>query len=208
MGSHAGVKYAWLGFSIMVWACASNDTSSGPSSNASNASNASSSAGTGAATSSSSSGVAGEGGQGQGGEAQGGSGGFPSILGDGVWLVGWSGGLDHFSWLRFSFLDQVSGSYDLIDAECGACVGFYMCEGSGNFTVDAATQQLSITLPPPCSEVSVLEFQSFMAPSGFFPNALLEAQLLHVTTMSPLMAAQFAATHCDPSFTSCADPFL
>jgi hypothetical protein len=155
----------------------------------------------GAVSSTSAGGTAGAGGQG-------GSGGFPSILGEGVWLIGWSGGLDHYSWLRFDFVDEVSGNYQVIDATCPSCTGLYMCQGTNTFNADPATGELHISLPLPCAAAHTLDFQSFSAPSGFFPNAVLEAQILDVGTASMLIGAQFPAAQCDSAFTTCANPFM
>src|SRR5258707_13623949 len=33
-----------------------------------------------------------------------GGGSFPAVLRQGIWPIGWSGGLDHYSWLKFNFL--------------------------------------------------------------------------------------------------------
>jgi hypothetical protein len=154
--------------------------------------------------SSSTSGGSGPGGQGGQG---GGAGDFPQTLGIGLWLVGWSGGLDHFSWMRFSFFDQLSGSFDMIDAECGSCTPLYPCEGSGSFTADPVTRQLTLSLPVDCSDTSMLEFGAFAAPSGFYPAAILEAPVTEVGTANQLVAAQFGEVHCDPTFTMCPSPF-
>jgi hypothetical protein len=221
---------SWIGIAIgfaAVVACSSTETTSGPGGpgstsgpGATGGGGATSTGGSGGAGGSmggaggagGSMGGAAPGGGGSGGSADGGgggTGGFPAILGDGVWLVGWSGGLDHFSWLRFTFQTPTSGVVDYLDAECPSCTGYFQCEGSGTFSADQLTPADDVTLVTPvaCPGMHTLDFQSFGSPSGLFPSALLEAQVQEVGSMNPLMGAQFDALHCNPGFTTCMSPF-
>jgi hypothetical protein len=147
-------------------------------------------------------GMGGEGGMG----GQGGAGTFPAILGDGIWLVGWSGGLDHYSWMKFTFLQPAAGTLEILDAECPSCTGFFDCEGMGAFTVDVQSPADDVTVAA-CNLVPTFDFQSFGPPPPFFPSAILEAQIVETQTMNPLVGLQFGPMACDPGFTQCINPF-
>jgi len=138
-------------------------------------------------------------------------------LGRGVWVIGWSGGLDHYSWLRFNFEAPEFGTFEVIDAECPSCDTYYGCEGSGYFWVAGNTAWLQF--PEECTAQtgrshSFLEFGPLLPPSGFFPSAIQEASVTETMwdedgnpNSSDLNTARFRASHCDPAFASCGSPF-
>ena len=124
-----------------------------------------------------------------------------------VWLIGWAGGLDHFSWLRFEFVSDNGGTYDLIDAQGFTLTPYYPCTGSGSFSADPQTDTLTLQLPSACNGSSVLRVEGFANPQGYPPHAILNANLTELMTMKPLSGHQHQASFCDAGFTSCGDPF-
>jgi hypothetical protein len=201
-----------LGLGIVVSGCSGDDTSptaqtsgststSGATSTGSTGSGGSGSGGSGGGA-----GVGGSGGNGgQGGGGGGGTAGFLEILGEGVWLIGWSGGLDHFSWVRYTFTNGTLGTIAVIVSECASCTPYYACDGQGSFSVDAATSEVVMQLPAACDAESILTFGSFSDPGGFPAGATLMAQITEQG--QSLVAYQFPSGFCDAGFTMCGPPF-
>ena len=47
---------------------------------------------------------------------------FPGVLYESIWLVGWSGDLDHYRWFRFSpNTAGTAGTWSSAPARCGTC---------------------------------------------------------------------------------------
>ncbi|MBK8258044.1 MAG: hypothetical protein IPK82_35930 [Polyangiaceae bacterium] len=132
---------------------------------------------------------------------------FPAELGEGVWLIGWFGGLDHFSWFKFAFAGPDVGTFDLLDPLGVTLTPFYPCQGKGLFTTDAAQGILHLTLPATCNlPVQHLTFEAFFPPGDFPPHATLAAQI--AANQGPLGGYQHAADFCNADFTACGDPFM
>jgi hypothetical protein len=163
--------------------------------------------GTSSATTTSATGTGGAGGATGTGGTGGGGATFPDVLDDGVWLIGWSGGLDHYSWVRFQFLAMNQGTIDVLDAVGPTLTPFYSCEGMGLFSADPATGVATLQLPAGCGANSLLKFASFSPPSGFPPGATLESSIVEQGSMQPLMGYLYPSSQCDAAFTSCTSPF-
>ena len=132
--------------------------------------------------------------------------GFPEVLGDGFWLIGWSGGLDHYSWVRFTFQTSTTGTFTLLDAAGVSLTPFYPCEGSGPFTVSLGTGVVVLELPAACdTPEAYLDFVSFADPGGFPPHAIKAAEIL--TLGQTISGYQHDAAFCDAAFTMCGAPF-
>lgn len=136
----------------------------------------------------------------------GGPAGFPEALGQGVWLIGWAGGLDHFSWVRFEFLTATSGTFTLLDPMGVTLTPYYPCEGSGPFQVDLGLGTVVLELPAACNMPKAwLDVESFFDPAGFPPHAIQGA---NIKTMGQyIQGFQHNASFCDMGFTVCPDPF-
>lgn len=132
--------------------------------------------------------------------------GFPNVLDDGVWLIGWSGGLDHYSWVKFVFQTATTGTFTLLDPMGVTLTSYYMCEGSGAFSTDLGTGVVTLELPAACGMAkSILDFESFFSPGGFPPHATMGA---NIKTMGQyIQGFQHDAGFCDQNFTACGDPF-
>jgi len=121
-------------------------------------------------------------------------------------LIGWSGGLDHFSWVRFTFDSGTSGSIDVLTPEQPSFTPYFACEGTNSFSVDEATSEVSLQLPPPCAAAPTLVFESF-SQSGGPPSAILVAAIEHQGVDQPLSGFKYTAGQCDAAFTMCGDPY-
>lgn len=127
-------------------------------------------------------------------------------LAAGPWMFGWAGGLDHFSWVRFNFVNATQGSVDVLDAECPSCTGYWGCEGQGLFSADPAHQSLILQLPQGCNnEGHDLVVQALKPPGGFPMSATLEASL--TDDGNAISGYQYPKTFCDATFKMCGDPF-
>jgi hypothetical protein len=70
---------------------------------------------------------------------------FPDSFRDSVWLIGWSGGLNHFSWVKFNFLSPtgLNGTASVMNAAGVGTTPYFRCEGNGGlFSVDPAARQI------------------------------------------------------------------
>lgn len=130
----------------------------------------------------------------------------------GIWLIGWSGGMNHYSWVRFTPTSASSGDAEINDGAALAINGpFWPCNGKGSY--DLVAQPRSIQLHFPSSlcngmKSSVLTFSSFTAASGYPPGALDSASVtISSSAGSPVEAYRFPSTQCDASMTTCTDPF-
>lgn len=137
------------------------------------------------------------------------AGAFPYNL-DGIWLLGWSGGLNHFSWVRFT-VDGMAGGAAQYNA--GADLAYnaplWSCNGAGTWMLTAKPDTVGFNFPPSCTDgFQAYTFLSFQAPSSSFPKgAILEA-----TVEAPTMPGQtfnaykFPDSQCDAAMTKCTDP--
>jgi hypothetical protein len=134
---------------------------------------------------------------------------FPDEFRDNVWLVGWSGGLDHFSWFRLTFASPTdfSGTAWIISAGGSpATTSYFPCEGrDGLFRVDPATKQIVLQLPQSCAGTgftyAILDLVCFNATSPLLPGSYLKATLWD--GVRRLDGHRFASDHCGANFTSC-----
>ena len=125
----------------------------------------------------------------------------------GPWLFGWYGGLDHFSWVRFNFVNATQGSIDVLDATCVTCIGYWLCQGQGLFSADPMTSSVILQLPQGCNnQAHTLVFSMLMPPPGMVPpKAILQASV--TDNGNAIMGFQYPPAQCDAQFTMCADPF-
>jgi hypothetical protein len=136
---------------------------------------------------------------------------LPGVLDEGVWLVGWSGGTDHYSWLEFSpdEADGVEGSLAVLESDCGICSGFlFGCAGTdGRYSVDLDTSEISMLFPAACSlDPTVWEFQSVLLSPTDYPGDSLLRWTFSVDGVNSYAAHLYPREQCDSAFTSCTWP--
>lgn len=129
----------------------------------------------------------------------------------GTWLLGWSGGMNHYSWVRLSPTSATSGDAQILDGAALAInAPFWPCNGQGSY--DLVTQPRSIQLHFPSSlcngmKSSVLTFSSFNAAGGYPAGAIDSASItISGSSGSPVEAYRFGSSQCDATMTSCTDP--
>jgi hypothetical protein len=125
----------------------------------------------------------------------------------GTWLIGWSGNLDHYSWIRFG-----SGSAMEILGDPGgptSVTPLWSCSGSGAWNLLAVASRVRLTLPSGCgtSANETLDFVSTQEPSTPFTGALLRANVQRISSGDTLQAYKYSDTQCDGGMTACISPW-
>jgi len=134
---------------------------------------------------------------------------FPAVL-DGVWLIGWSGGMHHFSWVRFSVPVSSNGKAHIIDGKkLWANAPYWNCSGATSWNTTAKPYTIQLHLPSgTCSGMksTVLSFFNFKTPGGWPKGAILEADVNQSSPSGNIKAYKFPASQCDKAMTTCKDP--
>lgn len=134
-------------------------------------------------------------------------------VGGGVWLIGWSGGLNHFSWIRFNAGGQAGiGSFDLLQPQGDpAWTAHYFCDGTGTWVANSRPLSFTLTLPAGCNMGTViLTFESITPSTGWPPGgdriaAISEYNPASSTTRK-LEGYRFPPSQCDPQLKTCRLP--
>ena len=124
---------------------------------------------------------------------------------DGIWLIGWSGGLEHYSWLRFQSTGFGFGDVTILDPMGNGSWTPYFCAGKGTFGI---TQQLdTIQITAACGQMYILHWTDFYPPGPFPQGAILASHVDDLTAnMMTLDGWKFDAAQCDVNFTMCTLP--
>lgn len=143
---------------------------------------------------------------------------WPDLLFQGVWFVGWAGGLDHFSWVKFteSAPGQANGTWAALDSKCGSCTPYFQCEGKDGLFIASKSDPKTVTMQYPlaCAGGSGAPgseewtVTAISTPSGFPPGAQLELSLqVGASPSQTISAYQYPASQCNGAFTQCTAPF-
>jgi hypothetical protein len=137
---------------------------------------------------------------------------FPDVLRQGIWLIGWSGGLDHYSWLRFNFITD-GGLNGLLQVKnAGPNNQFFPCEGNdGLFSVNPSDYSVVLQMPQSCADSgyidTTIKFPLCYRPGGNPKNSLLHATFAQSKAPMNVDGYMFPLDYCGASFTSCPSPF-
>ncbi len=140
---------------------------------------------------------------------------FPGAL-EGIWLMGWSGGANHFSWVRFSKMAKPSmvkkDAWILDGQKISANLPLFSCSGKTTYWMGAAGRTVYLDLPSPscmAGKKSIgLVFSEFTAPAKGGPKgAILSAAIKEQAVLTPLEGHKFRSSWCDPGMTTCKAPF-
>jgi hypothetical protein len=135
-------------------------------------------------------------------------------LSGGDWLIGWSGGLEHYSWFRFTpgSTDPHQGTVRTLPATCVACDALSCAFEPGEGTYEVVVDEVNIMLPGPCPPSFRLTNLSSPADSVGGPwsgtAAIVSAQVVAGVDPSPAFQALLFApgVGCDEDFTTCSFP--
>jgi hypothetical protein len=139
---------------------------------------------------------------------------FPEVLYRGVWFAGWAGGLDHFSWVKFSPSSPTAtnGTWAVLDSKCLSCTPYFQCQGrDGLFSATPATREIVMQYPLACSDSGAPSAETWTVqsthPAGSFPPGSDLTLSIQVSGRGPINAHRYPASQCDAGFTSCTSPF-
>ncbi len=132
---------------------------------------------------------------------------LPSTL-EGIWLIGWVGNVNHYSWVRFDSL-QGGGMADYLPGtNLTANTPYWTCSGAGSWGLTQKPQTVMLTFPASCNaQPLVLTFDSFKPHSGYPMGATLDASVTVDGTGQTLNGWKFPSSQCDAAMTSCNNPF-
>ena len=133
---------------------------------------------------------------------------FPSYL-EGVWLIGWSGGMNHYSWVRIAGAPNFNGdAVFLAGTDLLANTPFWDCSGPGTWMLTQKPYTVGFYFPTSCtSGFEAYTFLSFEPPIGGPPNANLHATIEGLTPNQPLEGWRFPSDQCDPGMNTCKSPW-
>lgn len=141
---------------------------------------------------------------------------FPAVL-EGVWLIGWSGGMNHFSWLRFSKMaTRTMSKKDAWLLEGKAITSnlpLWACSGKASYWMGAAGNTIYLDFPsksclPNGSLTQGYVFSDFNSSGAGAPKgAILSATVKIQATLQPLSGYKYPASWCDAAMTSCKAPW-
>lgn len=140
---------------------------------------------------------------------------FPAVL-EGVWLIGWSGGMNHFSWVRFSKMATPSmtkkDAWILDGKGISSNLPLWDCSGKASYWMGAAGNTIYLDFPSssclPGSSSKGYVFGDFDTSGAGAPkDVILSATVKDQATLQKFEGYKFPATWCDSAMTSCKAPF-
>jgi hypothetical protein len=134
---------------------------------------------------------------------------FAEML-NGVWLIGWSGGMNHFSWVRLSGGPQWGGDAEFLAGDdLFANAPFWDCTGLGSWMITAKPYTVGLQFPASCSTgFASYTFLTMLPAAGYPPGAVVQASLEDPTNPgATLEGYRFPSDWCDPTMTTCPDPW-
>ncbi len=128
---------------------------------------------------------------------------------EGIWLVGWSGGMNHYSWVRFDTTEPMAGDALFNPGEdVGANAPLWPCAGAGSWMATAKPDTVQLMFPANCSlQMEVLSFVSVEPAGGYPPGAIQAARIESLSAPGQLEGYKFAQSQCTPDMSSCDNPF-
>lgn len=129
----------------------------------------------------------------------------------GTWLVGWLGGLNHFTWIKFDGDGDAGKALFNPGKNLTANAPIWDCGGQGSWMMTAKPNTVALTFPKACNlPLAVITFENMSAVTTWPKAALLTASITLLNsqgTTEKLAGLKFADDACDASLTSCKDVF-
>ena len=130
---------------------------------------------------------------------------------NGIWLVGWMGDMNHFSWVRIRSDSPRSwgGTADFLAGDDLAInFPYWPCSGQGQWNIPQKPYSILFTFPASCPSGIEMEytFDRFYAPGSYPRGAILAATVTPLSGSSALEGYKFPDTQCNADMTSCIDP--
>jgi hypothetical protein len=129
----------------------------------------------------------------------------------GIWLIGWMGDMNHYSWVRIrndspsswgGTADFLAGDDLVINAP------YWQCSGQGQWMIPQKPHSILFTFPASCPSGNEEEytFDRFRAPGSSPQGAILAATVTPLSSSPTLEGYKFPDTQCNADMTSCIDP--
>ena len=140
---------------------------------------------------------------------------YPALFKDieGIWLVGWSGGMNHYSWVRFTVTSSFGGTAVILDGQSlFANVPYWSCSGATSWNLASKPDTIQLHFPsstcvPQGLKSSSYTFSNIKPATGSWPKgATHTAQVTTSLQPTSLEGHRFPKTQCDAAMTSCTDP--
>jgi hypothetical protein len=137
--------------------------------------------------------------------------GFPEVL-EGVWLVGWMGGLNRFSWIRFSVTSATEGTAIIDRGTLGSgTVPYWNCSGSTQWNITVRPDTIQLHYPSgECTGArsGLFTFTRIDPASENYPRGAELLAVIEVAGVSPdtISGYKFPPDQCDAAMTTCTDP--
>ncbi len=120
---------------------------------------------------------------------------------EGIWLIGWSGGAHHFSWVRIEPNNKLTVNDG---AELSSNIPFFSCSGAGSWLLTAKLETIGLELPAPCG-FWPLTFEQWKG-KPVWPKGCLQEVLFEPSAMAPqLQGCRFPLSQCNADMTQCTD---
>jgi len=138
---------------------------------------------------------------------------FPYSL-DGIWLVGWIGGLNRFSWVKFQATSAMGGNAWILDGKglSGGTVPYWKCSGKSSYNITAKPNTIQLQFHSPlCNgyKSTSYTFGGITKFSGSYPKGATHKATVTAyggSTPAQISGYKFPASQCDAKMTKCTDP--
>jgi hypothetical protein len=131
----------------------------------------------------------------------------------GTWLIGWSGGMNHYSWLQLTPTSDTGGTAFLLDgAKLKINAPYWACSGAASWNITSKPRTIQLHLPSAsCNGMKStnLTFSTIKPAVGGYPKGAIDQASVDdssAPTGLGLEAYRFPATQCTPKLSSCTDP--
>jgi hypothetical protein len=130
---------------------------------------------------------------------------------NGIWLIGWMGDKNHYSWVRIRSNSPSSwgGTADFLAGDDLTINSpYWQCTGQGQWMIPQKPYSILFTFPASCPSGNQGEytFDPFRASGSFPKGAILAATVTPLSGSPGLTGYKFSDTQCNADMTSCLDP--
>jgi hypothetical protein len=130
---------------------------------------------------------------------------------NGIWLVGWMGDLNHYSWVRIRSNPAGSGTGTadfLAGNDLAINSPYWQCSGQGQWMIPQKPDSILFTFPLTCSSLIEREytFDPMQSPGTYPRGAILMATVTPLSDSAAVAGYKFPDTQCNADMTSCSDP--
>jgi hypothetical protein len=140
---------------------------------------------------------------------------FPDFV-PGLWLIGWSGGLDHFSWVRITADNGGQAGktiYRTKPSDKKGVTPYWDCDAQGTWMVTAKLNTIFLTFSEMCEVANPNVAHSYTfgpidSNPTFVKTALLQVNFETEPGQQSLIGLKFPDDTCNATLTQCADPFV